>query len=361
MKLSSVDNFIEDRPESVLYAQPATMVSNGPVVCNLSDMTDRSTKAFPGVPAYLLEISDGECIWPNILVSSETLIDSNNGYGSLEMVGHSENDQALRVTSGGGKLRFRLVDKQERTDMIEPFGILVAAANYSSWILGELPRISLYKKISPTPKIILHGVAKPYHLQSLGAFGIKSDQIVVVDKQSSVAGKTFYYATPTFMHQNMSFESIGLLRDQLFSEHKNDAKAGTSIYVSRSKLGAIHDRRIRNEAEVESYLTDNGFEIIHPQELSFLQQAQAFSSARRIVAPFGAALANAVFCRKDVRPCIIQTKHTPEFDRLFQWLGADVFHLTPRREKVRNATFQSQAFEFAVNLDNLRKFVQATE
>ncbi|MDF3036827.1 MAG: Capsular polysaccharide biosynthesis protein-like protein [Paucimonas sp.] len=358
--LSDAKHFAEAAPERCLFAQPPVPVPGGTKVSNLSDMSERTTKTLPAVPAYLLKVADAECIWSNILLSGSTFIDANNGYGSLEMVGHTANDQAVRVTAAEGRLRFHVTEASSHADMTEPVGILAAATNYSSWVLGELPRVGFYKMLSPDMKIALHSAAQPFHLQSLALFGIAEHQVITVDKTSSIRGKELYYATPTFMHQNMSFESIALLRKQFFAAHDIGNDAARSLYVSRSKLGAIHDRRIRNELEVEAFLAAHGFEILHPQELSFLEQARAFASARRIVSPFGAALANAAFCRKDVRPCILRTKHTPEFDRLFQWLGVDVCHVTPERQKVRSATFQSQAYEFNVDLDDLQRFVTAT-
>ena len=55
--------------------------------------------------------------------------------------------------------------------------------------------------------------------------------------------------------------------------------------------------------------------------MSFAEQVMAFAGAKRIVAPFGAALASSVFCDPRVQTCVIRTKNTPEFDRIYQWLG----------------------------------------
>ncbi len=108
------------------------------------------------------------------LLSGDTLIDSNNGYGSLEIVGLSQNDQALRVKTVDGKLRFQLTDAHDRMEVTEPVGVLTAVPNYSAWLLGELPRIALYKKLSPEIKIALHGDARHFHFQSLALFESKN-------------------------------------------------------------------------------------------------------------------------------------------------------------------------------------------
>jgi capsular polysaccharide biosynthesis protein len=44
-----------------------------------------------------------------------------------------------------------------------------------------------------------------------------------------------------------------------------------------------------------------GFTVVAPETLSFAEQARLFAGAEAVVAPHGAALANAVFCRPGTR------------------------------------------------------------
>ena len=97
--------------------------------------------------------------------------------------------------------------------------------------------------------------------------------------------------------------------------------------------------------------------MIHPQEMTFIDQASAFASARRIVAPFGAALANGMFCRRNVDLCVIATKRTPEFSRLYQWLDTNISYVTPQGYKVRKGWRHSSSYEFLVDLGQLDEFV----
>ncbi len=356
LKLASVEEFIKTSAHFI-GAFPANEVAGG-TLANLTTGATSPTQPYRGQPAVLMKASPAEVIAGNILIAGDTFVDSNNGFGSLELVGHGVNADVMSVAARGGKLRFTVTRPADAVDIAEPAGLLTAAPNYASWLLGELPRITLYREVSPSLKLILHGDAKPFHFATLKAFGIEETQVVVVPKTARVRARELFFATPSFLSQNVALSALSVLRETL-GLHRQIAPT-RSIYVSRSRLGPVHDRRIANETEVEHFLAARGFEIVHPQELSFLDQARAFASAARIVAPFGAGLANAVFCAPGVRPCIIATKQTPEFDRLFQWLGSPLAHITPARQQVREAAFESQGLEFIVDLNDLQKFVPGT-
>ena len=126
------------------------------------------------------------------------------------------------------------------------------------------------------------------------------------------------------------------------------------IYVSRSNP-AITDRRIRNENQIESVLLQNGFQVIHPENMTFDEQVRAFGNASTIFAPFGAALANLVYARRQAKVIIITTKQTPEFFRLLQLNRASGYMLEPKTYKVREGKRPSESFEYEVEERALRQ------
>ena len=76
-------------------------------------------------------------------------------------------------------------------------------------------------------------------------------------------------------------------------------------YPSRILLcrGIKNSRNIRNRNALIDALSALGFTAIQPEKLSFDQQAMLFSQAEFIVAEFGAALANVMFCRPGTKGC----------------------------------------------------------
>jgi O-antigen biosynthesis protein WbqL len=70
--------------------------------------------------------------------------------------------------------------------------------------------------------------------------------------------------------------------------------SGRLIYLSRTKM-PVTWHRIENEQEIETAFSELGFEIIHPQELSFCQQIELMASARVVAGEFSSALHNTLF------------------------------------------------------------------
>lgn len=65
------------------------------------------------------------------------------------------------------------------------------------------------------------------------------------------------------------------------------------LYLSRSRHAGWH--AITNEAEVEAVMTDLGFTVVHPQELSLREQLRLFAGAECIVSQYSSAAHNAIF------------------------------------------------------------------
>ena len=308
------------------------------------------------IPQYLLRLPDAFCVSPNLVVAGGALLDAANGHDTLTLAVHVHESYPLKYTGYDGKLEAGLTLPAARVDLPHPAGILSANANYASWLLGELPRIFLYEKADDLSHLALHGGARPFHLASLAFFGFDAAKITAVDESQALGAAPLYVATPTFRNYAYAFPALAHLRSQ-FETRKSAAIAAQprrSIYVSRSKLGAVHDRRIANEQEVEAFLAGHGFDIVHPQELPFEDQIMAFATADRIVAPFGAALANALFSRRGAKMGVIATKTTTEFDTLFRWLGLETRSIGTTSRQAREGANMSQTHEHTVNLDDLK-------
>lgn len=65
------------------------------------------------------------------------------------------------------------------------------------------------------------------------------------------------------------------------------------VYITRGP--SANNRTVVNDAEVLSLLSERGFELVDPGELSVRDQIETFATASVIVATHGAALANLVF------------------------------------------------------------------
>jgi len=73
---------------------------------------------------------------------------------------------------------------------------------------------------------------------------------------------------------------------------RTESGTGSKLYISRSRWsrGAVN-----GELEFESILEKEGFEVIHPQELSLVEQIRAYARASVFVGVIGSAMHNLLF------------------------------------------------------------------
>jgi hypothetical protein len=71
------------------------------------------------------------------------------------------------------------------------------------------------------------------------------------------------------------------------------------IFISRSRVW--HDVRLINAEKIEATAQDLGFEIVHPQEMSFAEQVRLFHEARVVMGEAGSALHNVLFSQPGTR------------------------------------------------------------
>jgi capsular polysaccharide biosynthesis protein len=98
---------------------------------------------------------------------------------------------------------------------------------------------------------------------------------------------------PSMMQTEHNFHpAFNLMVEHLVQLHRPTAPGPTHLYVSRSNYG---DERIENEDEVERVMTDLGFSIVHPHQMTPEEQIRLFSGARAVAGEYGSALHNAIF------------------------------------------------------------------
>jgi hypothetical protein len=98
------------------------------------------------------------------------------------------------------------------------------------------------------------------------------------------------------------------------------------IFLSR---GEYKSKRLVNENQVKEFLTERGFTIINPEELSIVEQAGLFYSAEFIISDEGAALVNNMYCSKNTTVvCLMpQLWHNHQFTTIGYLAGAKCINL----------------------------------
>jgi capsular polysaccharide biosynthesis protein len=87
-------------------------------------------------------------------------------------------------------------------------------------------------------------------------------------------------------------EAFDWVNDRVLSHYNLKTDNSRRLLISREDA---ESRRMTNRQEVLSALTELGFELIAPGELSYKQQVRAFSQAEIIIGVHGAGLINAIY------------------------------------------------------------------
>jgi capsular polysaccharide biosynthesis protein len=179
--------------------------------------------------------------------------------------------------------------------------------NYFHWLIECLPRmmiINQFETLQDVPLII--DAALP--LQQLEALRLINNDRLLIQlplNQACKVEKLFYPSSLSIINDNYkaplqydkdilySPMAINFVRN-FFLEKIGDKSLAPSkkLYVSRGKSPY---RRLINAKQVEAVMLERGFEIVCPENLSFVEQVKLFSQASVIVGPSGAGLANLLF------------------------------------------------------------------
>jgi capsular polysaccharide biosynthesis protein len=140
------------------------------------------------------------------------------------------------------------------------------------------------------------------------------------------------------------------IKNSVFSDHSLSERGNPSrrFYISRSN--AKH-RRVINEDQVIHILDMFGFQVVHLENLSFLEEVSLFRDAEMIVAPHGAGIASTVFSGK-VKVLILYPNQRPTtfFFTQLQGLGQEHHFLCHDR--------QGENDDFVVDLYELKAMME---
>lgn len=106
-------------------------------------------------------------------------------------------------------------------------------------------------------------------------------------------------STPQFILNPEMLISLRLFFSSLWGNTTND-----KIFISRKSSY----RQMINQDEINQIATSNGYKVVDPGQLSFIDQIKIFSSAKYIVGPTGAWLANLLFISDKAHVTVIFPK-----------------------------------------------------
>lgn len=219
------------------------------------------------------------------------------------------------------------------------------AQNYAHWISEVLPRIAAFCKedrFKDVPLIVDQGL-----------------HINLMESLSPIVGRNRKILTIP-RHQFIEFDSLLLVsaagyvpfgvRSTRFGEPSQGVfnplalKQMAEVVIEKMKdlpqrqwpdkiflTRPTKARNLINGLSLEFALADRGYTQIDPGELTFLEQVQLFSRAKKIVSTTGAALVNAIFSPPGSEITVIMSKHKEMIYRywlnMLSPLGLDITYI----------------------------------
>ncbi len=276
-----------------------------------------------------LILADGEVI-------CHDLHDFERDYTSEELHG-----RAL-IDPKSSRISWLLHDKTPEPIPVAATFVDACASNYAHWMTEVLPRIVMFcaeERFNGIPIVVNDGLHKNI-MESLFLVVGNEREIITLPIGRALAVGVLYFTSVTgyvpfgrrnkklsgHSHGIFSPHALALVRKHMNAFHENAERETwpEKIFIRRKSAA----RKVTNAAELESLMVSRGYVIVEPEGLTFSQQVQLFSNANTIVAPTGAALASAVFCKPGTKVAILMAKHTDMIYRY--WM--EVF--TPNEIKV---------------------------
>ena len=270
-----------------------------------------------------------------------------------------------RTTPDGTMEHFFYEDRLGRVPTIKGEHLLIANSdlpNYGHYMLDIAPLVHLGAKMGVP---MLTWTLKPWQRALIARLDVRPGQI------REIKPRTVFleHAIVSNRLSGMSSQNAHPQHREVFAlilanvrKHAPQAQYPGRILLCR---GIRNSRNIRNRNALIEALAALGFAAIQPEKLSFDEQAMMFSQAEAIVAEFGAAMANLVFCRPGTRivEIIAEGQHDPwsahlcamlELNHvvLFQRQSEEKLIAAPRHQK-------DSEFSFTVDVPRLAEAVKA--
>ncbi len=192
--------------------------------------------------------------------------------------------------------------------------------HYGHFIANTLSRLWIFARLKPAPedRIVFHSYcgpkpwfSRPFIRETLAALGIAEHNVVVWHRPIRIDRLSL--PQTSFNEQHSVHQVYGDLCRQIGRAILGPAKLvpnTTPVYLSKSALQAGVGR-IENETIVEGILAAEGFDIVHPEELSFPDQIRLFSERAHIMAVVGSALHTSIFTQAANRITAISGTPSP--------------------------------------------------
>ena len=147
-------------------------------------------------------------------------------------------------------------------------------------------------------------------MDSLSYLGINKQNIITSEDRKHIEADKIYATTHPCFHKPMSVKKWSLkYLNKIYIKNKN-LKKYQKIFIDRDQFKLLDldnlkkyagYRVLMNENDIKNYLSSIGFLIIKPENFTFPEQIQIFSSAKYVIGLYGAAMMMLAFCKEKTK------------------------------------------------------------
>jgi capsular polysaccharide biosynthesis protein len=224
-----------------------------------------------------------------------------------------------------------VIDDQRETTLLHlPEALSLMGMNtvsFGHWMVEEFLKFLTarrFPEVALLPILIDAGMPRQ-HRESLMAFTGDSHPIIAVPRHMRVEVERLWIVSSWFYIPGMlksiknidlSFlacsaaEIAAIYREawEMLVARLPAPHSGSRVFIFRDPAGR---RAITNHAEVEQILRCHGFELVRPEQLSFIGQLQTYFGASHVAIQAGSAEAGLLMCVPGARACVMTHPATP--------------------------------------------------
>ncbi|MDJ0554114.1 MAG: tetratricopeptide repeat protein [Microcoleaceae cyanobacterium MO_207.B10] len=246
---------------------------------------------------------------------------------------------------------------------------------YFHWMVDILPRLEILKihgiDLAEIDRFLVNSYQQPFQRETLKILGVPEEKIIESDRHPHIqAEKLIVPSFPGYLGWLPSWALefhrrvfLNIIKEKINAATQPQKLYPERIYISRN---SSRYRRVFNEEEVISKLTQLGFVCIYPELMTLTEQIAIFAHAKVIIAAHGSGLTNIMFCSAGSK--VIELV-SPNYIRHYYWvisqqLGLEHYYLKGEDftcYPIRQLMYQNPLTEdIIVNLKSLEKILKIT-
>jgi capsular polysaccharide biosynthesis protein len=237
-----------------------------------------------------------------------------------------------------------------------------AGANYYHWLFDSLPRLHLLRRAGwdrdGADWFLLNEADRSFDRDALEWLGIPRERMVRCSKRTvTCAEHLIVPPMPTRQQGEVSPWVCEFLRTS-FGVPAKPGAGNVRLYLSRR---GTPKRQLANEAAVEAFFQERGFQSVRLEELTFREQVMLFSRADFVAGPHGAGFANLVFAPPHARVLeLFHPRHrSTNYQEIARIIGMKYQSLVGAAPDEVEAQLSENLGPFTISLAGLRAAVVA--